>query len=200
MPFNESAAHKLDRVRPPRVQITYDVETEGSPVKKELPFIVGVLADLAGHPDPDAEPLPDLKSEKRKFVEINRDNFDKVMAGIKPRLGLRVSNELEKDGTKVGMELKFRNYEDFDPVNVVRQVEPLRKLLEARQRLAELKTKIVNNDRLEGLLQRIIHDTDQLKRLASETGRLPDASAAAQASTQPQAETQPTTGTEEEPS
>jgi type VI secretion system protein ImpB len=200
VPPNESLQHKLDRVRPPRVQITYDVETEGSPIKKELPFIVGVLADLSGHPDPDAEPPPDLKNEKRKFVEINRDNFDKVMNGIKPRLALRVPNELQKDGTKLGAELTFRSLEDFEPVNVVRQVEPLRKLLEARQRLAELKTKIVSNDRLEGLLQRIIHDTDQLKRLARETGRLSVESPASGASTQAQAGTEPATGTEEEPS
>ncbi len=172
MAKSESLQHKLDRVRKPRVQITYDVETEGSPIKKELPFIVGVLADLGGHPDPDAEPSPELKSDQRKFVEINRDSFDKVMAAMKPRLALRVSNELQKDNSKIGMELKFRTVEDFEPTNVVRQVEPLRKLLEIRQRLAELKTKIVSNDRLDGLLQRIIHDTDELKRLAHETGHL----------------------------
>lgn len=93
MPKDESLQHKLDRVRKPRVQITYDVETDGSPIKKELPFIVGVLADLSGHLDPDADPLPELKSEKRKFVEINRDNFEKVMAGMKPRLAIRVAND-----------------------------------------------------------------------------------------------------------
>ncbi len=199
MPPNESLQHKLDRVRPPRVQITYDVETEGSPIRKELPFIVGVLAELTGHPDPDAEPLPDLKSERRKFVEINRDNFDKVMTGIKPRLSMRVDNELQKDGTKIGVELNFRSIEDFEPVNVVNQVEPLKKLLEARQRLAELKTKIVNNDRLEGLLQRIIHDTEQLRRLARETGRLSDDAPASGASTQARAETEPAPTAEEEP-
>jgi type VI secretion system protein ImpB len=192
MPPNEGAAHKLDRVRKPRVQITYDVETEGSPIKRELPFIVGVLADLSGHPDPDAEPLPKLKTEQRKFVEINRDSFDKVMSGIKPRLALRVANELQKDGTKIGVELKFRTMEDFEPANVVRQIEPLRKLLEARQRLAELKSKVVSNDRLEGLLQRIIHDTDQLKQLAREMGRLTDESSATAASSPADSETPPT--------
>src|SRR5262249_55507149 len=149
----------------------------GSPIKKELPFVVGVMADLAGHPDPEAEPLPDLKNEKRKFVEINKDNFDKVMGGIKPRLALRVDNQLEKDNTKIGVELKFRTLDASEPANVVRQIEPLRKLLEARQRLAELKTKIVSNDRLEGLLQRIIHDTQQLRRLALETGYREDVKA-----------------------
>jgi type VI secretion system protein ImpB len=198
VPKTESLQHKLDRVRPPRVQITYDVETEGSPIRKELPFIVGVLADLTGHPDPDGEPLPDLKSEKRKFVEINRDSFDKVMAAITPRLALRVQNELQKDNTKIGVELNFRNIEDFEPANVVRQVEPLRKLLEARQQLAELKTKVVNNDRLEGLLQRIIHDTEQLRRLARETGRLADDSPASGAPSQAQADIEPAPNAEEE--
>jgi type VI secretion system protein ImpB len=166
MPRDESLQHKLDRVRRPRVQITYDVEIGNAQVKKELPFVLGVLADLSGHQE---EPLPAMKD--RKFVEINRDNFNKVMAGMKPRLAMKVDNELEKDGSKLGVELKFKHIDDFEPENVVRQVEPLRKLLEARQRLSDLKTKIVSNDRLDGLLQQIIHDTDKLKALGQETGR-----------------------------
>jgi len=189
MPKDESLQHKLDRVRPPRVQITYDVQVGDAQIKKELPFVVGVLADLAGHPDPDEEPLPDLKDEKRKFVEINRDNFDRVMGGIKPRLAMKVENKIEKDNTKVGVELKFRTLEDFEPVNVVNQVEPLRKLLEARQRLSELKSKITTNDRFDALLQRIIHDTDQLKRLGRETGRF--AEAPSQAGSEPETEPAP---------
>ena len=189
MPKDESLQHKLDRVRPPRVQITYDVQVGDAQIKKELPFVVGVLADLAGHPDPDQEPLPELKDEKRKFVEINRDNFDRVMGGIKPRLAMKVENKIEKDNTKVGVELKFRTLEDFEPVNVVNQVEPLRKLLEARQRLSELKSKITTNDRFDALLQRIIHDTDQLKRLGRETGRF--AEAPSQAGSEPETEPAP---------
>jgi len=190
MPKDESLQHKLDRVRPPRVQITYDVQVGDAQIKKELPFVVGVLADLAGHPDPDQEPLPELKDEKRKFVEINRDNFDRVMGGIKPRLAMKVENKIEKDNTKVGVELKFRTLEDFEPVNVVNQVEPLRKLLEARQRLAELKSKITTNDRFDALLQRIIHDTDQLKRLGRETGRFA-LEAPSQAGSEPKTEPAP---------
>ncbi len=190
MPKDESLQHKLDRVRPPRVQITYDVQVGDAQIKKELPFLVGVLADLAGHPDPDQEPLPDLKDEKRKFVEINRDNFDRVMGGIKPRLAMKVENKIEKDNTKVGVELKFHTLDDFEPVNVVNQVEPLRKLLEARQRLSELKSKITTNDRFDALLQRIIHDTDQLKRLGRETGRF--AEAPSQAKSEPETEPAPT--------
>ena len=148
MPFDESLQHKLDRVRRPRVQITYDVEIGDATVKKELPFVLGVLADLSGHPE---EPLPPLK--ERKFLEINRDNFDRIMAGMKPRLAMKVDNALQKDGTKLGVELRFRRIEDFEPENVVRQVEPMRRLLEARQRLADLKTKIIANDRLDQLLQ-----------------------------------------------
>jgi len=189
MPKDESLQHKLDRVRPPRVQITYDVQVGDAQIKKVLPFVVGVLADLAGHPDPDEEPLPDLKDEKRKFVEINRDNFDRVMGGIKPRLAMKVENKIEKDNTKVGVELKFRTLDDFEPVNVVNQVEPLRKLLEARQRLSELKSKITTNDRFDALLQRIIHDTDQLKRLGRETGRF--AEAPSQAGSEPETEPAP---------
>lgn len=190
MPKDESLQHKLDRIRPPRVQITYDVQVGDAQIKKELPFVVGVLADLAGHPDPDQEPLPELKDEKRKFVEINRDNFDRVMAGIKPRLAMKVKNQIQKDNTKVGVELKFRTIEDFEPVNVVNQVEPLRKLLEARRRLSELKSKITTNDRFDALLQRIIHDTDQLKRLGRETGRFPEAPS--QACSRPETEQTPT--------
>lgn len=166
MPGDESLQHKLDRVRKPRVQITYDVEVGQATVQKELPFVVGVLSDLAGHP---AEPLPTMK--ERKFVEINRDNFNRIMAGMKPRLALRVDNRLQDDETQMGVELNFRSLDDFEPEQVVRQVEPLRKLLEARQRLSDLKTKIVSNDRLDALLQQIIGDTERLKQLGEETGR-----------------------------
>jgi type VI secretion system protein ImpB len=177
----ESLQKKLSRVRPPRVQIEYEVETEGSPIKRQLPFVVGVLADLAGHPDPEADPLPDLKTEDRKFVEINRDTFDKVMAGIKPRLMLRVDNKLQDDANPLGVELKFRKMEDFEPVNVVRHVEPLNKLLELREQLSEIKTKIGNNGKLERVLQQIIHSTDQLRKLARETGQLTDETASSDA-------------------
>jgi type VI secretion system protein ImpB len=166
----ESLQKKLSRVRPPRVQIEYAVETEGSEVLKQLPFVVGVVADLSGHPDPSAKPLPELKNDDRKFVEINRDTFEKVMAGMKPRLVLQVDNELEKDGTKLRFELNFRSMDDFEPASVVRQIEPLNKLLELRQQLSEIKTKIGNNSKLENVLQQIIHDTEKLRKLARETG------------------------------
>lgn len=165
MPRDESLQHKLDRVRPPRVQITYDVQVGDAEIRKELPFVLGVLADLSGHSE---EPLPALKD--RKFVEINRDSFDRVLAGIKPRLAMKVDNKLENDDSKIGVELNFRSIEDFEPENIVRQVEPLRRLLEVRQRLADLKTKLVSNDRLDAVLQRIIHNTEELKKLSNATG------------------------------
>src|SRR3954453_5337498 len=166
MPPSESTQHKLDRIRRPRVHLTYDVEVGGAIQLKELPFVVGVLADLSGKPE---EPLPRLKD--RKFVEIDRDNFNKVLAGMKPRLAYQVDNTLQKDGSKLNVELRFNSMDDFEPEQVVKQVEPLRKLLEARNRLTDLVSKIDGNDKLESLLQDVVNNTDSLKKLSTETGR-----------------------------
>ncbi|MBX6316385.1 MAG: type VI secretion system contractile sheath small subunit [Isosphaeraceae bacterium] len=162
----ESTQHKLDRIRTPRVHLTYDVEIGGAIQLKELPFVVGVLADLSGKPD---EPLPKLKD--RKFVEIDRDNFDRVLAGMRPRLAFQVDNTLQGDGTKLNVELRFNSMEDFEPERVVQQVEPLRKLLQARERLASLLAKMDGNDRLETLLQDVINNTEALRKLSGETSR-----------------------------
>ena len=161
----ESTQHKLDRVRPPRVQITYDVETGDAIEMKELPFVLGVLSDLSGKPE---EPLPRLRD--RKFVEIDRDNFDAVMRGMKPRLAYRVDNKLSDDNTQMGVELKFNSLEDFEPEQVVRQVDPLRKLLETRLQLQALLAKMDGNDKLTEKLQEIISNTDMLKKIGSEVG------------------------------
>jgi type VI secretion system protein ImpB len=161
----ESLQHKLDRVRPPRVHITYDVEIGDAIVMKELPFVVGVLADLAGKPD---EPLPLLRD--RKFVDIDRDNFNEVLKGAKPRLTFRVDNKLTDDETKLGIELRFTNMDDFEPERVVQQVEPLRKLLEIRRELKGLLAKTDGNDRLNEQLQEIISNTELLQRLRQEAG------------------------------
>jgi type VI secretion system protein ImpB len=168
MPKTESLQHKLDRIRRPRVHITYDVEIGGAIELKELPFVVGVLADLSGKPE---EPLPRLKD--RKFVEIDRDNFNKVLAATKPRLAYQVDNTLQNDGSKLFVELKFNDIDDFVPDQVVKQVEPLRKLLEARERLEHLVSKIDGNERLDQVLQDIVSNTDALKQIQSETGRRP---------------------------
>ncbi len=160
----ESTQHKLDRIRPPRVQITYDVEIGDAILMKELPFVGGIIADLSGMPE---EPLPKLKD--RKFVEIDRDNFNDIMAAITPRLVMRVDNKLKDDDTKLNVELKFSNMDDFNPVSVVKQVGPLKKLYDARQRLSDLLTKLDGNDDLDKLLQDVVASTETLEQLKSQT-------------------------------
>lgn len=159
---NESTQKKLSRVRPPRVQITYDVEVGDAIETKELPFVLGVLGDYSGNPK---EPLPKMK--ERKFVEIDRDNFDDVLKGVKPRLQLRVDNQLKKDDTQIGVELNFEKLEDFEPQQIVGQIEPLRKMLEVRTRLSDLRNKITGNDKLEELLDEIVRDTEKLKQISA---------------------------------
>lgn len=165
MPKKESTQHKIDRIRPPRVQITYDVETGGAIEMKELPFVVGVLGDYVGKPE---EALPALKN--RKFVEIDRDNFDQVLSGMKPRLAYTTDNKLQDDGSKMGVELKFNSMEDFEPDKVVQQVEPLRKLVEARQKLSDLLSKMDGNDKLETILNDVIADAGKQKELSDALG------------------------------
>jgi type VI secretion system protein ImpB len=165
MPKKESIQHKIDRIRPPRVQITYDVEVGGALELKELPFVVGVLGDFVGKPE---EPLPGVK--QRKFVEIDRDNFDQVLSGMKPRLAFTTENKLQDDGSKVGVELKFNSMEDFEPDNVVQQVEPLRKLVEARQKLSDLLSKMDGNDKLETILNEVVANADKQKELSDSLG------------------------------
>ncbi|MEZ5428868.1 MAG: type VI secretion system contractile sheath small subunit [Pyrinomonadaceae bacterium] len=165
MPTKESLQHKLDRVRPPRVQITYDVEVNGAIELKELPFVIGVMGDFVGKPE---DPLPALKN--RKFVEIDADNFNQVLSGMKPRLAYSVENKLQDDGSKLGVELKFNNIEDFEPDNVVQQVEPLRKLVEARQKLADLRSKMDGNEKLENLLSDVLANADKQKELSDALG------------------------------
>jgi type VI secretion system protein ImpB len=161
MPKKESLQHKIDRVRPPRVQITYDVEIGDAIELKELPFVIGVMGDFVGKPE---EPLPSFKN--RKFVEIDPDNFNQVMAGMKPRLAYTIDNKLQDDGSKMGIELKFNDIEDFEPDQVVQQVEPLRKLVEARQKLADLRSKMDGNEKLETMLEDIISNADKQKELS----------------------------------
>ena len=162
----ESTQHVLSRVRPPRVQITYDVEIGGAIEKKQLPFIVGILADLSGQP---SEPLPKVKD--RKFVEIDRDNFDDVLAAAAPRLAIRVPNKLKPDANEMlNVELKFKSMDDFGPVALVQQIEPLRKLFEARNRLRDLLTKLDGNDELDAILREVVASTEEQSKLRSELG------------------------------
>lgn len=165
MPKKESTQQKISRIRPPRVQITYDVETGGAIEMKELPFVVGVLGDFSGKPE---EALPAIKN--RKLVEIDRDNFDQVLSGMKPRLAYNVDNRLQEDGSKVGVELKFNKMDDFEPDNIVQQVEPLRKLVEARQKLSDLLSKMDGNENLENILNDVIGDAAKQKELGDALG------------------------------
>jgi type VI secretion system protein ImpB len=162
---SESLQHKLDRVRRPRVQITYDVETGGAMQKIELPFVVGVLADLSAQR---LEPLPPLK--ERKFIPIDRDNFNEVMEKAAPRLALKVQNRLTDDDTRLAVELRFNHIDDFEPDRVARQIAPLRELLEMRQRLTQLLAKMEGNDKLDQLLADVLSNTQNALAMAKELG------------------------------
>jgi type VI secretion system protein ImpB len=162
-----STQKKLERVRPPRVQISYEVETGGAIEMKELPFLMGVLGDFTGH---SAEPLPRLKD--RKFVEVTPDNFDDTLASMKPRLQFSVENKLsdESDAPKLGVELNFRSMDDFSPEAVAKQVKPLRELLELRTQLADLRGSLQTNEALDEALQATLGDKDKMAKLRSELG------------------------------
>ncbi len=161
----ESVHDKLKRVRKPRVHITYEVETEGAVVEKELPFVMGVMGDFSGDP---TEPLKPFKD--RKFIQIDRDNFSDVMSRMTPGLNMRVENTLVGDGSEMAVQLKFGSMDDFEPANVAKQVEPLRKLLETRDKLRDLLTKVDRSEDLESVLEQVLENTDQLKKLSAELG------------------------------
>jgi type VI secretion system protein ImpB len=163
----ESVNRKLERVRAPRVHIKYDVETGGAIEMKELPFVMGVLGDFTGQP---AEPLAKLK--ERKFVEVTPDNFDDVLKSMKPHLQFKVDNVLseEPDAGKIGVDLKFESMDDFSPERVAQQVEPLRKLMELRQSLADLRGSLQGNDKLDEILQSTLSDEERMKKLREELG------------------------------
>jgi type VI secretion system protein ImpB len=163
----DSTQKKLERIRPPRVAISYEVETGGAIEKKELPFLMGVMGDFTGQP---TEPLPRLK--ERKFVEVTPDNFDDVLASMKPHLNFSVENKLSEDAdaAKLGVDLNFRSMDDFSPDAVARQVKPLRELLELRSQLADLRGSLQTNEKLDEVLQATLGDADKMKRLRGELG------------------------------
>lgn len=166
----DSVHDKLKKVRKPRVHITYDVETEGAVEVKELPFVVGVMGDFSGDP---TEPLAPLRD--RKFIQIDRDNFDQVIRRMSPGLEYRVENTLAGDGSEMVVNLKFESIEDFEPGRVIDQVAPLKKLLETRNKLRDLMTKADGSEQLEGMLESILKDQSQLDRLKTELGSDADA-------------------------
>lgn len=161
----ESTQTKLSRVRPPRVQITYDVQVGDAIELKEIPFVLGVLGDFSGNP---AEELPKLKD--RKFVEVTPDNFDDVLGSMKPRLAYSVANKLadDPDAPKLKVDLSFKKLEDFEPEQVARQIKPLRELLDLRTRLADLRGSLQTNQTLDDLLQEVINSSEKMQRLRTE--------------------------------
>lgn len=166
MAKKDSVQKRLEKVRPPRVQLTYDVEVGDAIEQKELPFVVGVLGDFTGKTDPD-KPLPKLKD--RKFVGVDMDNFDDVMKSTAPAASYRVKNKLSGEGGEFAVNLKFDKMEDFRPEAVVQQVEPLKKLLEARTKLSDLRNKLAGNEKLEDLLGDVLSNTEKLQKLGAET-------------------------------
>jgi len=156
---------KLSRVRKPRVHITYEVETEGATVKKELPFVVGVMGDFSGDP---TAPLKSLKD--RKFVQIDRDNFDAILARMTPGVNLKVENTLAGDGSEMAVDLKFNSMEDFSPERIVDQVDPLKNLQQTRDQLRDLLTKADRSEDLENVLEKVLSSEDNLKSVSGELG------------------------------
>ena len=163
--MSSSIHDKLNRVRKPRVHITYDVETEGAEIQRELPFVVGIMGDFSGDPTTALKPLQD-----RKFTQIDRDNFNDVMANMAPGLKLKVDNTLAADGTQMAVDLKFSSMDDFDPVNIVKQVPALAALLETRQKLRDLMSKADRSQELENLLEQVLRSEEELKSLSGELG------------------------------
>lgn len=168
MAKKDSVQKRLQRVRPPRVQLSYDVEIGDAIESKELPFVMGVLGDFTGQQDPD-NPLPKLK--ERTFVNVDLDNFDEVLDGMAPKASYRVKNKLSAEGGEFAVNLQFKSLDDFSPEAVVQQVEPLRKLLEARTKLSDLRNKLAGNDKLEDVLSEVLSNTEQLKQLGQEAGK-----------------------------
>jgi type VI secretion system protein ImpB len=179
--MSDSLQKWVGRNRPPRVQITYDVEIGDAVEKKELPMVVGLLADLSGQP---ATPLPKLKD--RRLVEIDRDNFNEIMGKISPRLDLSVPDAMKGEGN-IKVELNFKEFDDFHPEAIVKQVPRLAKLLEARQQLRDLLAKLDGNDELDTLLENIVQSTEELKTLQTEANAGAEAPAGAPAAETPAA-------------
>jgi len=164
MSKSSSVQKKLQKVRPPRVQMTYDVEIGDAIENKELPMVVGVVGDFGGNSEVAQKRLKD-----RSFVAIDQDNFDEVLKGVEPRAAYRVKNELTGEGGEFAVDLSFKSMNDFRPEAIVQQVEPLKKLLEARTKLADLRNKLAGNDKLEDLLNDVLNSTEKLAELGQQT-------------------------------
>ena len=160
---SESSAKFIERNRAPRVHIEYELDVNGAQKKVELPFIMGVMADLSGKP---AEALPPVKD--RKFLEIDMDNFNDRMKAIKPRVAFSVPNVLsEEEGSNLAVDISFESMDDFSPEVIARKVEPLRKLLEARTELTNLLSYMDGKTQAEDLIARLISDEAFRKSVTS---------------------------------
>ena len=164
MSKKESVQKRLQKVRPPRVQMTYDVEIGDAIENKELPFVMGVVGDFGGNSEVEQKRLKD-----RKFIGIDRDNFDEVLKGVEPRAAFGVANELSDEGGQLRVDLRFKSLSDFRPEAVVEQVAPLRRLLEARTKLADLRNKLAGNDKLEDILNDVLNSTEKLAQLEQQS-------------------------------
>ncbi|MEP3479191.1 MAG: type VI secretion system contractile sheath small subunit [Fuerstiella sp.] len=160
-----SMQQKLSRVRKPRVHITYEVETGDAVLKKELPFVMGVMGDFSGNPTKKPDPL-----KERKFVNIDRDNFDDVMAKISPELNIKVKNTLQGGDKEMGLQLNFNSMSDFDPGAIVSQVPVLQKLKESRDQLRDLLTTMDQSEELEELMEKVLSDTAKVQEAAGQMG------------------------------
>lgn len=164
--MSDISVHKrLERVRKPRVHITYNVEVGDAQIERELPFVIGVIGDFAGDP---GEPLRPMA--ERKFIQIDRDNFNEVMARLQPGLNMRVENTLSGDGSEMAVALKFRSMDDFEPAKVAEQVPALKALIETRNKLRDLMSKVDRSEELEALIETVLKDKDKLAQLSSELG------------------------------
>jgi len=163
--MSDSIHDKLKRVRKPRVHITYDLETNGAVTDKEIPFVMGVMGDYSGDNTEGKKALKD-----RKFSQIDRDNFNEVMGKVNPQLNMKVENTLEGDGSELSVNLDLHNMEDFEPQKVVDQVEPLKKLMETRNKLRDLLTKADRSEDLEEVLEQVLMNTSALNSLSTELG------------------------------
>ncbi|ACV27904.1 type VI secretion system contractile sheath small subunit [Kangiella koreensis] len=158
---------RLKKVRKPRVHITYDVETDGAVLEKELPFVVGVMGDFSADSTKPVKPL-----KERRFIQIDKDNINEVMKNMSPGLNIKVDNTLENDGSEMAVNLKFDSMEDFEPAAIVDQVEPLKKLMDTRNKLRDLMTKIDRSEELEGLMEKVLQNSDDLNALAEALGQI----------------------------
>ena len=161
----DSIHDKLKRVRKPRVHITYDVETNGAEEKKELPFVMGVMGDYSGDNTDNKKSL-----KERKFVNIDRDNFNEAMGKVNPKLNMKVENTLSDDDSELSVDLDFKSMSDFDPATVVNQVEPLKQLMEARNKLRDLLSKADRSEELEAILEEVLQNTDKITEISKELG------------------------------